>query len=598
MSPPARAFRFPRPPGLSFYRRELMLSLLLTGGVAMGLFLLAATAVLWDPSLFRESMAALFQIELADEDLRPETNRPHPDSAEAFARDVLATRERSLFDDAADPGEGPRPEAAPPRPTPAGPPESALAPGRSGGGALGAPWGAVRGAAHEAVPIAQPSVARREAQRPLQRVVPAIRGEYERGRLGRRALGTPGETVFSIEPEAMPAPPASPALAPAPPGPTRFHLPPGAGPVMQRLVADRPPAGYPALDDAIRADFDVYRPPGAASAVFRLTLSLREGAALPRIPKNALFLIDISQSIPLEELRRVREAVTTYLAQLPAEDGWNVVLFSEALHWLHEGTDFVPAAAFDREAVADFIDKRPGQRRTNVFEATRAILERLPASPRPCNVFLVSDGRANTVTSEVSRIVRGFRRVNRERFSLFSFDAGGDGNLFLLSLLSYRSRGQFTTVPDLERVAARLLALCTRFEDPVLTNVVSNYANLEPEETVPEVLPNLYRGAPIVIWGRARPGREVAMRVAGMGAEGPRELFFRATVPDADTAGEALLREWAEGKAFSLVAEWVDEPENEPLRARIESLARTHGLPGIAALVEKRRSFLTLPWDD
>lgn len=419
---------------------------------------------------------------------------------------------------------------------------------------------------------------------------------YESGQLGRSPLGRPGDTLLSPALPEMPSAPSAAGMAPPPAGPTDFNLPRYAGEATRRLVEERPGKGYPSLDRDISADFTVYRQPGAPEAYFRLEISLREDSKLESFPKDVLFLVDISQSISQAELEQSRKAVLAYLAGLGASDRWNIVLFSENAYYMHPDRDFVPAAEFDTAAVERFIRRRADERRTDVFKAAQIILSKIPPSTRPCNVFLVSDGKATTGVSDVQQIVHDFQRVNRDNFSVFTYNGGGGGNVYLLSLLAYRSRGQFRDCPKTADIPDDLAAFSRGFDRPVLTNVVASYTNIKTEDVCPAVLPNLYRGHPVTFWGRTEPGREVALRVAGLDKDGPREFFFRAVVPEGSAACPEVVREWARGQAHEGIAALADNPENEALRESILTLAKAHGLEEIEKMVEKKSWLNLLPW--
>ncbi|MCX7933742.1 MAG: VWA domain-containing protein, partial [Planctomycetota bacterium] len=310
------------------------------------------------------------------------------------------------------------------------------------------------------------------AQRPSARQPAEVRLDefYGDGHL-LAPQAKPGSDIFRIpgsgEAEA-PKPTAPEAIG----APTVVLPPESAGAVSRRLIEERPAEGYPSLDDDLEARFIVYRPAAAAEAYFELTLALKTNSRLVPFAKDVLFLVDISQSISNAELRLVREAVVQYLSRLPADDGWNVMVFSEQSETLIADAAFAPAARFQAEEVRKFIDRRPGQRRTDVFQVTRQILSGLPRTARPCNVFLLSDGKPTQGISDVHMIVHDFARVNRDNFSIFTFDAGPGGNQYLLRLLAYRSRGFAAQCAQAESAASALLNFLQQFEAPVLTNVV------------------------------------------------------------------------------------------------------------------------------
>jgi len=576
-------------------RSEIVAALLLAIGMLGILLFLAAIVVLWDVRNLQSKVGERLEIDI---DRRPDVHADTTyarETAERMSREILRGHQARLFAPPDGSGDAPGAKSLPPAassglPSPAEnepPPPSPRNP-RQLVEASSAP--------DPVTASLIPVLALRKVPAPAARPGPDLGALYESGRIGSGQLGRPGETAFQPKPLEMPAAPSSQSLAPTAPVVTPFVLSERVAEVSRRLVEERPPQGYPSLDDDIEAFFTVYRAPGAPEAYFRLDIRLRPESWVGTIPKDVLFLIDISQSISLAELKVVREAVIASLRHLGKSDRWNVVVFSENIHYLHEDAVFVPAERLRFGEVEDFIDRRVEERRTDVFEATRIILGRIPASNRPCNVFLISDGKATEGTSDVRSIVHDFQRVNRENFAIFTFNAGPGGNLYLLSLLSYRSRGRLGNSPEMDRVAKDLAQFCEDVNAPVLTNVVANYTNIRTSDVCPAVLPNLYRRHAITFWGRTTPGQEVALRVAGLSCDGPREFFFRTVVPAGDDRQPQVAQEWARGQAHELIARLGDQPEDKDLRGQILKLAAEYGLDDIRAMIEGKSWTDILPW--
>lgn len=580
-----------KPPALET-RGETLLSLAVASGVVVGLLALSSMVVLWDMGALRERIASYFQVELR-EPPPPIPARAAADQAEALAQDLRADAHRPLFSD--------RPGAALESPTP-----YAL---RQGTTRLEPP-GVDRAVSRAAPPteLPTPVLHARHAVQPLKPVLPAPTARLpaaademprftpnldslyadDHGSPGK--LGRPGEQAWTPKPLTQPAAPTAPALlapkavaAPAPFKPTA-----DAGDLTRRLVRERPAPGYPELDDDIDARFEVYQPRGDGQAYFRLTLSLANASALPTIPKNVLVLLDISGSIDAGELRGAETATLGYLGGLRGRDAWQVVLFADAPWPYGETYAFQPAGGVDASELRRFIGFRKDQRQTDVFGVTRLILGRVPAGERPTNIFLVTDGKATSGIGDVRALVADFRRVNRENFAIFAFNGGRGGNRFLLELLAHRSRGAYREEPNFAAIPAALGGMMQRYDAPVLTHVVASHTNLSAAEVHPQVLPNLYRGAPIQIWGRCAPGRDVILRLAGLDGRGAaREFFFQAPMPTDRARHPEIAREWAERKAWYLIARLAENPGDGAARAELARLIQGHGLAWLGAMLSR-----------
>ncbi len=573
---------------------EAVWSLVLTVLAMAGLLLLASLIVLWDIQGFQDKVEKLFHVQLDTPVLTSADTRYARDTAKHMAKKLIEGGETGVFSAMpGEPAEAPTDMRLHPRQTGPLPERLPERNARMHSDQRRDYLEHERSSRNQAIRASLPVLSLRKVENLRPGAKPALGALYSGIQGGAGSLGQPGETMLSPEGLTVPDSPTVRSISPGPPEPTLFPRDASAASMSRRLVEERPARGYPSLDSDIQAAFAVYRAPGTEEAYFRLTLSLREESKVQTIAKDVLFLVDISQSIGRSELRRVREGIKSYLQQLADTDRWNIAVFSENVYYLHTDSMFVRSDLFTPEAVDRFVERRIDERRTNVFLAARQILSRIPPSNRPCNVFLISDGKANAKTSDVRPIIHDFQRVNRDNFSVFTFNAGSGGNLYLLSLLSYRSRGRLRDCPDKERTTQELLNLCHAYDQPVLTNAVANYTNIRTADVHPEVLPNLYRHAPITFWGRTTPGREVALRVAGLGQGGPREFFFRTVVPEGSPREREVVRGWARGKAHTLMAVLGSSPENKNLRQEILALAQKYELDDIVRLVEKKS---LLPW--
>lgn len=394
---------------------------------------------------------------------------------------------------------------------------------------------------------------------------------------------------------ALPERPAPVAISqPAQPqlGDGGFSLPGGEGALMRDLVRFRPSGGYPSLDHQIGAEFSL-EPSGGAS-YFRLSFRLRQGSSLPVLPKDVLFLVDVSQSIRLEQIQAAREAIASYVQQMRPGDRWNVVKFSERVHSL--APDFGFLAAGERLAEAQrFIRRIPDENMTDLFEATRSILRNVPESTRPCNVFLLSDGQANYNRKEVGQITDGFQRVNRDNFSIFTFMSGRSGKPDLLRLLSYRSRGFFDQAPLGGTLAGSMLGFFLAYDRPVLSCCVANYTNLEASEVYPQVLPNLYIGQAVTFHGRVRNAGDFVVRVMGLAEGGEAKEFYFRPQGVRVSEGTGIREEWARGRAYGMVQDIIDAHNDTARRQELSefrSFITTENLTDLTTmgqLLEKGR---------
>lgn len=344
----------------------------------------------------------------------------------------------------------------------------------------------------------------------------------------------------------------------------------------------KPPENPPGEEDPpqplndVEVVFEVYDEPDDPRSYFRLTIREKSISKLKVIPKDVLFVIDVSLSIGQEELEAVREGVAQYLRAMAPGDRFNVIVFSEQTRGLF--ADFVSPTPRRVDTAIRFIRRFPGEIKTDVYLVMKTVVGRISSRRRPCNVFLISDGKSTTGVRDAKRIVNDFSKVFRPNFAIFTFDVGKGGDRYLLDLLSYRSKGYAAWTDEPAHAPARLAQLCGQFGRPVFFDLRPEYGNLEVDETYPQKLPNLYKGKPIVIYGRCKPRDHVAMHLFGQASDGRREFFYNTSLPKGDPDNSRIALEWARGKIHWLVSAIAKEGSTPEKVQEIERLSEQYGI--------------------
>jgi len=342
-----------------------------------------------------------------------------------------------------------------------------------------------------------------------------------------------------------------------------------------------PPDSTPVipLSDEVAVKMDMYAKPGDPLCYFRIEIAVAKTDKLPVIPKDVMFICDVSLSMRRAKILAVREAVAEYLAQLRSTDRFNVVVFSEEARKLFP--DFVEPTPERISAASAFIDRIPGQIKTDVYRVLNAVVRDVAQQSirnRPTNIFFVSDGRSTSGVRDARRIVNEISAYSRPNFAILPFDAGSSTDRYLLDLLAYRSRGQATFADEIDGAAQRLASLFKTFDDPTLMQLRLLYTNLDVADTYPAFLPNLYAHEPIVIYGRCKPGQNVTIQLQGKNPYARRDLTFSHTPSAPDPARSDIAREWARRKIHQIVSDIARVGETPELKAELERISRDYNV--------------------
>jgi len=355
----------------------------------------------------------------------------------------------------------------------------------------------------------------------------------------------------------------------------------GASPVILFPSAGPDDEDVPvyALRDEVKIKMDLYARPGEERQYFRLEIAVARPDKLPVIPKDVVFICDVSLSIQRAEVVATREALGRYLATLRPTDRFNVILFSEEPRKLFP--DFVDPTPERIQAALAFVDRIPGQVRTDVYRVLNAVVRDVAEQAvrnRPTNIFFISDGRSTLGIRDARRIVSEISSYARPTFAILPFDAGPGGNRYLLDLLAYRSRGEAAFTDDVDGASKPLGALFHAYDKPMLMQLRATYTNLDVEETYPAFLPNLYADKPIVLYGRCKPGQNVTIQIEGRIPYAGRTLQFSHTPGAPDPKRADIAHEWARQKIHHIVADMARAGETAAQRAEIERIGREYGV--------------------
>lgn len=338
---------------------------------------------------------------------------------------------------------------------------------------------------------------------------------------------------------------------------------------------------YKSLTNDVDVRFSIFHDARTGRQFFKVIVTPKQGAVFVPIPKDVLFAVDVSSSISNAELRGIRSSLQNSLRSLNRNDRFNAAIFSTKCKWLF--SDFQDVSVENIKSAVAFIDRLPYMDMTDIYASLTEIIQQISPTPtlekggrgdfeRPCNIILISDGSPTTGITDVRKIVGDFVHIRPANTSIFTFDIGKRGNRYLLDLIAFESRGYSLVEENVKMGDLKLTEFIKRYRDPLLLHMVVNYANLEEGDIYPRVLPNLYRGENIEIYGTCRPGNEVALRIVGDACGEKCELTITKKIPLGGEGGPEIAHEWATRKAYYLVSRVALEGPREEWLAEIERL--------------------------
>jgi Ca-activated chloride channel family protein len=320
-----------------------------------------------------------------------------------------------------------------------------------------------------------------------------------------------------------------------------------------------------------RATLVVQPEPDVGGGYFTLTLEPPAVVARAR-PRELVFVIDASGSMSGQPIATAKATVRKVLERLAPNDVFQVVQFSH--HASSLGAAFLPNT---KDAVARglrFVDAIRGEGGTEMLAGVRAALD-MPRDPRRLRMVLfLTDGYIGN-EAEIFREVRA--RLGDAR--LFSLGVGSAVNRHLLDGLARMGRGRVEYMTLGERPDAIVDRFYDRIDRPALTDVAIDWGGLRVEDVEPQQLPDLFAGAPVVVFGKYRgePRGAIALRAQRDQATEHIAVDVDFARPGASSA--ALSTMWARSRIARLDDQLIEHPDGEradALREQQIALALAH----------------------
>ena len=293
-------------------------------------------------------------------------------------------------------------------------------------------------------------------------------------------------------------------------------------------------------------------------------------AASSRQPaREIVFVIDNSGSMGGESMRQAKASLVYALGRLKPADRFNVVRFDDTMETLF--ADTVSADGGNVKAAQDFVKGLEASGGTEMLPAMRAAL----ADPRPTDeryirqVVFLTDGEIGNDQELLEAVGQG-----KGRSRVFMVGIGSAPNSFLMTRASEIGRGTFTHIGSTAQVETRMRELFTKLEQPVATELTATLNGVTSDIT-PAVLPDLYRGEPVVVAAKVSELKG-AMTIAGLidGKPWSIDLALAKAVP-----GQGISKLWARREITDAeVARTLRQLSDERADARILEVALAHKL--------------------
>jgi Ca-activated chloride channel family protein len=314
-------------------------------------------------------------------------------------------------------------------------------------------------------------------------------------------------------------------------------------------------------------------------------------------PKDICFVLDTSGSMAGPKLEQAKKALLFCLANLGAGDRFEIIRFSTETEPLF--SRLVPADKAHVAQASAFVDDLRPIGGTAIQEALARALALQPgagAAARPYMVIFLTDGLPTIGEIREDPLVDSVRGAGKAT-RIFTFGIGTDVNTHLLDRISSVTRAASQYVLPKEDIEVKVSSFYSKIRDPVLTNLTLSFTNpsIRVTQLQPSVLPDLFNGDMLVVFGRYSGSGAAAATISGTFNGTPRQFSADVSFPS-QTSGESFVpRLWATRRVGWLLDEMRMHGESSELKDEVIRLSRDFGIvtPYTAYLVledEARRS--------
>uniref|UniRef100_H3D4H6 Inter-alpha-trypsin inhibitor heavy chain family member 6 n=1 Tax=Tetraodon nigroviridis TaxID=99883 RepID=H3D4H6_TETNG len=263
---------------------------------------------------------------------------------------------------------------------------------------------------------------------------------------------------------------------------------------------------------------------------------------LPVVPKDVIFVIDVSGSMIGTKIQQTKQAMSTILADLREGDHFNIITFSDQVRTWKRGRTVRATRQNVRDA-KEFVRRIIAEGWTNINAAllSAAQLINPPSSSRhlsshrvPLVIFL-TDGEATIGVTAGDTILTNAKKALGSA-SLFGLAFGDDADFLLLKRLALDNRGVARMVYEDADAALQLKGFYDEVASPLLSDVQLSYLDDQAFDITRSLFPNYFQGSELVVAGKVKPGIK-DLKISMSATDSRQRVELENTVLTSQTEG-------------------------------------------------------------
>lgn len=314
--------------------------------------------------------------------------------------------------------------------------------------------------------------------------------------------------------------------------------------------------------------------PAGEDGYMMLLLAPSLDAEGPVVPRDIAFVVDVSGSMSGQKMEQAKGALRQAIGTLRPEDRFRLVAFSSGVRQFRDG--WAPVTGTTLDEARSFVDNLVADGGTNISGALDAVLGTSVAEGRLPLVLFLTDGVPSVGEQQPDRIAAmAAARIGRAR--VFTIGVGHDVNTYLLDRLAKEGRGSAEYVAPDANVEVAVGNLMGKLRRPALVNLRIVDAPARLRDLSPAVLPDLFYGEELVLFGRYEGSGRGTIIIEGE-RNGRRERFTaQAVLPRSENGNDFVPRLWASRRIGDLTRQ-IRLEGSESLVREVRELGLRYGI--------------------
>jgi len=273
---------------------------------------------------------------------------------------------------------------------------------------------------------------------------------------------------------------------------------------------------------------------------FYTTLTVGKDLAKFDSGMDYIFVLDVSGSMAdFGKLEVSRNSISAFIDALGEKDRFEILTFNVQPDTLFKELEKVTPES--KAKAVSFLESKSARGGTVLNPAINTAYS-YRDSDRPLNVIILSDG----LTEQRER--QTLLELISQRPSLvrvFCIGVGNDVNKPLLEQLAQDSGGLAAFVSKGDDFERQAKAFRRKLVRPSITDIQIDFGGIGAYDVEPRVLPNLYHGSPLRVYGRYKKSGEAEISIKGNILGKPFKKSFNADLPEKDSDNPEIERMWA-----------------------------------------------------